>query len=92
MTGLNRRVVVTSIDDIAVETEPVPQPRPGEVRVRPTVVGICGSDTHAGLGSHPFIELPYRPGHRGGRKRHHHRPEPAEGGAMAAPATGAVNP
>lgn len=63
MTGLNRRVVVTSIDDIAVETEPVPQPRPGEVRVRPTVAGICGSDTHACLGSHPFIDLPYRPGH-----------------------------
>lgn len=63
MTDTNRRVVVTSIDEIAVETEPVPQPRPGEVRIRPTVVGICGSDTHACLGSHPFIDLPYRPGH-----------------------------
>jgi 2-desacetyl-2-hydroxyethyl bacteriochlorophyllide A dehydrogenase len=63
VTDANRRVVVSSLDDIAVETEPVPHPRPGEVRVRPTVVGVCGSDTHACLGSHPFIDLPYRPGH-----------------------------
>jgi L-iditol 2-dehydrogenase len=63
MIDTNRRVVVAGIDDIAVETGPVPHPGHGEVRVRPTVVGICGSDTHACLGSHPFIDLPYRPGH-----------------------------
>ena len=28
-----------------------------------TVVGICGSDMHAALGKHPFIDLPYQPGH-----------------------------
>ncbi|GAB3141540.1 alcohol dehydrogenase catalytic domain-containing protein [Amycolatopsis stemonae] len=63
MNQHNRRVVVRGLDDIEVVAEPVPRPGPGEVRVRPTVVGVCGSDTHACLGSHPFIDLPYRPGH-----------------------------
>jgi 2-desacetyl-2-hydroxyethyl bacteriochlorophyllide A dehydrogenase len=40
-----------------------PSAAPGEVLVRATVVGICGSDLHAALGRHPFIPLPYRPGH-----------------------------
>lgn len=28
-----------------------------------TLAGICGSDTHAAQGRHPFISLPYHPGH-----------------------------
>jgi threonine dehydrogenase-like Zn-dependent dehydrogenase len=59
----NRRVVVNSIDDVVFETVPEAAPAAGEVRVRGTVVGICGSDTHAACGTHPFIDLPYRPGH-----------------------------
>lgn len=59
----NRRVVVNALDDVALEITPEPVPGPGEVRVRTTVVGICGSDLHAACGRHPFIELPYRPGH-----------------------------
>ncbi len=42
---------------------PEADPGAGEVRVRSTVVGICGSDMHAACGRHPFIDLPYRPGH-----------------------------
>ncbi|MDX1891877.1 zinc-dependent alcohol dehydrogenase [Mycolicibacterium sp. 050158] len=61
--GVNRRVVVNSIDDVVVETVPEAAPEAGEVRIRGTVVGICGSDTHAACGHHPFIDLPYRPGH-----------------------------
>jgi 2-desacetyl-2-hydroxyethyl bacteriochlorophyllide A dehydrogenase len=61
--GTNRRVVVNSIDDVVFETVPEADPGAGEVRVRSTVVGICGSDLHAACGSHPFIDLPYRPGH-----------------------------
>lgn len=60
---LNRRVVVNAIDDVVFETVPEAQPAPGEVRIRSTVVGICGSDLHAACGKHPFIDLPYRPGH-----------------------------
>jgi len=41
----------------------VPQPGPGEVQVRTAVAGVCGSDVHALQGSHPFITLPYPPGH-----------------------------
>ena len=60
---VNRRVVVNSIDDVVFETVPEAVPADGEVRIRGTVVGICGSDTHAACGHHPFIDLPYRPGH-----------------------------
>ena len=59
----NRRVVVTSIDDITLETIDTPTPGPGEVLVRSTMVGICGSDMHAVHGRHPFVSLPMRPGH-----------------------------
>ncbi len=61
--AVNRRVVVHGLDDVVVETEPEPVPMAGEARVRTTVVGICGSDLHAACGRHPFIDLPYRPGH-----------------------------
>ncbi|MET0702107.1 MAG: alcohol dehydrogenase catalytic domain-containing protein [Mycobacterium sp.] len=61
--GTNRRVVVNAIDDVIVETVPEAEPAAGEVRIRGTMVGICGSDTHAACGRHPFIDLPYRPGH-----------------------------
>lgn len=58
-----RRVVVDSIDDIRVESVDAPQAGPGEVTVRSTVVGICGSDMHAAHGRHPFMSLPFWPGH-----------------------------
>jgi L-iditol 2-dehydrogenase len=59
-----RRVVVGTDGSVRVErAEPPGQPAEGQVRVRPSVVGICGSDLHARAGTHPFIPLPYRPGH-----------------------------
>lgn len=58
-----RRVVVDSIDDIRVESVDAPLAGPGEVNVRSTVVGICGSDMHAAHGRHPFMSLPFWPGH-----------------------------
>ena len=42
---------------------PTPQPMSGEVLVHSVVSGVCGSDTHAAHGRHPFIDLPYYPGH-----------------------------
>lgn len=57
-----RRVVVGT-DAIEVVEAPTPQPGPGEVLVHSVVSGICGSDTHAAHGRHPFITLPYHPGH-----------------------------
>jgi 2-desacetyl-2-hydroxyethyl bacteriochlorophyllide A dehydrogenase len=58
-----RRIVVNSFEDIIVEHIPAPEPQAGEVLVRSTVVGICGSDMHAAHGRHPFMSLPFRPGH-----------------------------
>ncbi|MCM4083191.1 zinc-dependent alcohol dehydrogenase [Paractinoplanes hotanensis] len=55
--------VIVSDGGVSVVAAEVPQPGPGEVLVRTAVAGVCGSDTHALAGSHPFIELPYAPGH-----------------------------
>jgi 2-desacetyl-2-hydroxyethyl bacteriochlorophyllide A dehydrogenase len=57
-----RRVVVHP-GRIAVEAAEVPAPGPGEALVRTLAVGVCGSDLHAAHGRHPFVPLPYRPGH-----------------------------
>src|ERR1700722_6586225 len=57
-----RRVVVYP-DRIAVEAADIPAPGPSEVLVRTLVAGVCGSDLHAAHGRHPFVALPYRPGH-----------------------------
>ncbi|MFE1030213.1 zinc-binding dehydrogenase [Streptomyces sp. NPDC058818] len=58
-----RRILVRSIDDITVEHVPAPTADEGELLVRTAVVGVCGSDTHAAQGHHPFMPLPYHPGH-----------------------------
>ena len=55
--------VIVSADGVSVVAAAVPAPGPGEVLVRTAVAGVCGSDTHALQGRHPFIELPYAPGH-----------------------------
>ena len=60
---LMRRVVVHA-DRIEVVTDAqVPVPGADEALVRGVVAGVCGSDTHAAHGRHPFIPLPYHPGH-----------------------------
>jgi 2-desacetyl-2-hydroxyethyl bacteriochlorophyllide A dehydrogenase len=58
-----RRAVVTAPGVVEVERSPAPVPSAGEVLVRMRLVGICGSDVHAFHGRHPFVPLPYRPGH-----------------------------
>jgi 2-desacetyl-2-hydroxyethyl bacteriochlorophyllide A dehydrogenase len=57
------RQVVIYPDRVAVEIVERPRPRAGEVLVRALVAGVCGSDLHAAHGRHPFVSLPYRPGH-----------------------------
>jgi 2-desacetyl-2-hydroxyethyl bacteriochlorophyllide A dehydrogenase len=63
MELVSMRRVVVSADGIEVVRAPVPEPGEGEVLVRSVVTGICGSDTHAAHGRHPFVPLPYHPGH-----------------------------
>jgi 2-desacetyl-2-hydroxyethyl bacteriochlorophyllide A dehydrogenase len=62
VTNTMRRVIV-DVDDISVHDVPVPEPTSGEVMVRTLLAGVCGSDTHAAHGRHPFVALPYAPGH-----------------------------
>ncbi|MCO8272858.1 zinc-binding dehydrogenase [Actinoplanes sp. TRM 88003] len=64
MTGTNHRQTVVAAPGI-VELRPATAltPAPGEVVVRMRMVGICGSDVHALHGRHPFVSLPYAPGH-----------------------------
>lgn len=57
-----KRVVVRT-DEIVLVDAPIPRPIPGEALVEMTVSGVCGSDTHAAHGRHPFVPLPYFPGH-----------------------------
>src|SRR4051812_33225819 len=58
-----RRAVAEPSVGTRIETSEVPTPGPGEVLVRSTLVGICGSDTHAVAGHHPFLTAAYVPGH-----------------------------
>jgi 2-desacetyl-2-hydroxyethyl bacteriochlorophyllide A dehydrogenase len=61
-SGTMRRVVVSTAGPHVVRAD-IPQPGPGEVLVRSVLAGVCGSDTHAAAGLHPWISLPYVPGH-----------------------------
>ncbi len=61
MTTMRRVVVEPAL--IHVESTDVPTPKADEALVRSVVSGICGSDTHAAHGRHPFVALPYHPGH-----------------------------
>lgn len=58
-----RRVEVAGIERIRMTDVDVPKPGAGELLVHTRAVGICGSDLHAIAGRHPFIDLPYWPGH-----------------------------
>lgn len=58
-----RQVVVRSAGEVTIELVPTPIPAAGEALVRPIAVGICGSDVHASHARHPFVPLPYHPGH-----------------------------
>ncbi|MDQ3538543.1 MAG: alcohol dehydrogenase catalytic domain-containing protein [Actinomycetota bacterium] len=58
-----RRAWIDEPGVVSLRATPVPQPGPGEVRVRSRRVGICGSDLHALAGRHPFVDLPVSPGH-----------------------------
>lgn len=58
-----RQTVVTAPGVVEVRRAPAPQPTAGQALVRLGLAGVCGSDVHAYHGRHPFVPLPYRPGH-----------------------------
>lgn len=57
------RVFVEALNSVTTVDAEVPTPAEGEVLVRTTRSGICGSDTHAVAGHHPLLPPPYYPGH-----------------------------
>jgi 2-desacetyl-2-hydroxyethyl bacteriochlorophyllide A dehydrogenase len=57
------RRVVADLHQVTVARVERPEPGPRDALVRMSVTGVCGSDTHAVHGRHPFIPLPYHPGH-----------------------------
>ena len=61
-----RAAVLRKPLDLVVEERPAPHPGPGEVLVRVTAVGVCGSDTHYfdhGRIGHFVVEAPMVLGH-----------------------------
>jgi len=61
--GTTRRVAIGGPHDLRLEHVDLAEPRPGEARLRPLAIGICGSDLHVLAGHHPFVEYPVLPGH-----------------------------
>lgn len=61
--GAPRRVAIGAPRDLRLEPVELAEPRPGEARLRPLAIGICGSDLHVLAGHHPFVDYPVLPGH-----------------------------
>jgi 2-desacetyl-2-hydroxyethyl bacteriochlorophyllide A dehydrogenase len=57
------RRVVARPEGIVLETVAAPRPAADEVLIDLLAAGVCGSDLHAVHGRHPFVPLPYLPGH-----------------------------
>ncbi|HDX5070227.1 TPA: alcohol dehydrogenase catalytic domain-containing protein, partial [Enterobacter asburiae] len=58
-----KSVVIQQPNELVIEERPLPQPGPGEVRVKITLAGICGSDSHIYRGHNPFAKYPRTIGH-----------------------------
>ena len=58
-----KSIVVRKPDDLVIEERDIPQPQPGEVRVKIHLAGICGSDSHIRHGHNPFARYPRVIGH-----------------------------
>jgi len=58
-----KAIVWTGVDRLEVRDVPKPRPRAGEVVLRVSHVGICGSDLHILRGEHPRAKPPLIMGH-----------------------------
>lgn len=58
-----KSVTVQQPEKLVIEERPIPQPQKGEVRIRVTSAGICGSDVHIYRGHNPFAKYPRVIGH-----------------------------
>ena len=58
-----KSVVIERPGKLVIEERPRPQPAAGEVRVKVSFAGICGSDVHIYHGHNPFAKYPRVIGH-----------------------------
>lgn len=63
MASMRAVQVAKAGDAFEVVTRPVPQPGPGEVRIRVEACGMCHSDAIVRAGAFPGLALPRIPGH-----------------------------
>ncbi|MVM37695.1 alcohol dehydrogenase catalytic domain-containing protein [Spirosoma sp. HMF3257] len=57
--------VLTAARSITLQQRPIPEPGPGEVRLKMKLVGICGSDVSIFQGHRPDLKFPLIIGHEG---------------------------
>ncbi|VEA06932.1 starvation sensing protein RspA [Salmonella enterica subsp. enterica serovar Sanjuan] len=60
-TGKERKmksIVIEKPNTLTIETRALPQPAPGEVRIKVKLAGICGSDSHIYRGHNPLQNIP----------------------------------
>ncbi|SFC04232.1 zinc-dependent alcohol dehydrogenase [Spirosoma endophyticum] len=57
--------VLTAPRSIGIQQRPIPEPGPGEVRIKMKAVGICGSDVSIFQGHRPDLKFPLIIGHEG---------------------------
>ncbi|WP_435953636.1 Zn-dependent oxidoreductase [Dryocola sp. BD626] len=58
-----KSVTIQQPGTLVIEDRPQVQPQPGEVRIRVSSAGICGSDVHIYRGHNPFAKYPRVIGH-----------------------------
>lgn len=58
-----KAAVTTQWETIEIKDVPTPEPRTGQVLLRPRLAGVCGSDVHIYLGHHPTAVAPIIQGH-----------------------------
>ena len=59
-----KAAVITNVKEpIVFEERPVPEPGPGEIRIKVAACGVCHSDYHIWEGVFDFAKLPIVPGH-----------------------------
>lgn len=58
-----KSIVISQPNQLDIEERAIPQPSPGDVRVKISLAGICGSDSHIYHGHNPFAKYPRVIGH-----------------------------
>src|SRR5882762_8207106 len=63
MTSTYKAVEVSAPGTLRVVERPIPEPAPGQVRIRVEACGICHTDAATVTGTYPGLKLPRVPGH-----------------------------